>query len=280
MPSFGLPSARAEASRRNGAKSCGPKTQEGKARSAQNALRHGFRAQKFLLLADEDAAGFAAFEAALLEELAPAGTLQSVLEQRLVVAAWRLNRADRMERDLLDEESGPQRRPRPGPDPRRPRRPRRPDPAALPRRGDGRVPAPAAHARGASGQGPGTHRLGRGARAPAAAEAESGRTRAPRKCWRFHPSGRSRRATAALRSGPARRLPLSAGPVGASPVDVMPAGRARFGSRPAPARPRPRPRRSPRRRARTRAGPHGRAAAPRSGPADRPPGASGSCAPG
>jgi hypothetical protein len=116
MANFGLPrapgapvlnAARAEASRRNGAKSRGPKTPEGKARSAQNALRHRFRAQKFLLLADEDGVAFAAFEAALLEELAPAGTLQSVLAQRLVVAAWRLNRADRMERDLLDEESGP-----------------------------------------------------------------------------------------------------------------------------------------------------------------------------
>jgi len=41
MPNFGLPSARAEASRRNGAKSRGPKSPEGKARAAQNTLKHG-----------------------------------------------------------------------------------------------------------------------------------------------------------------------------------------------------------------------------------------------
>jgi hypothetical protein len=53
-------SARAEASRRNGAKSRGPKTLEGKARSAQNALKHGLRAQKYVVPPDENAAEFAA----------------------------------------------------------------------------------------------------------------------------------------------------------------------------------------------------------------------------
>jgi hypothetical protein len=96
--------ARAEASRRNGAKSRGPKTPEGKARSAQNALKHGFRAQKHVVLYDEDAAEFAALEAALLEELAPQGALQSVLARRLAAAAWRLSRADRMESELLGRE--------------------------------------------------------------------------------------------------------------------------------------------------------------------------------
>jgi hypothetical protein len=93
--------ARAEASRRNGAKSRGPTTPEGKARSAQNALKHGFRAQKHVLLVDENAAEFAALEAALIEELAPDGALQSVLARRLAAAAWRLSRADRMESEVL-----------------------------------------------------------------------------------------------------------------------------------------------------------------------------------
>ena len=95
--------ARAEASRKNGAKSRGPRTEEGRARSSQNALKHGMRAQKYVLLPDEDAAEFAGLEAALLEELAPVGALQTVLARRIAVAAWRMARADRIEVELFQE---------------------------------------------------------------------------------------------------------------------------------------------------------------------------------
>jgi hypothetical protein len=101
MPSFGLPSARAEASRRNGAKSRGPKTPEGKARSSQNALKHGLRAQKHMLLPGESAAEYQRLEAALLEELAPEGALQAVLARRVVAAAWRLERVEQIEGQLF-----------------------------------------------------------------------------------------------------------------------------------------------------------------------------------
>jgi hypothetical protein len=94
-----ISSARAEASRKNGAKSRGPKSPEGKARSSRNALRHGRRANKHVLLPDEDVAAFAALEG----ELAPQGALQSILVGRIARAAWRLERAERLEVELFEE---------------------------------------------------------------------------------------------------------------------------------------------------------------------------------
>jgi hypothetical protein len=101
MLSDGASSARAATSRANGAKSKGPRTAEGKARSSQNALRHGLCAKKFLLLPDDSRAQFEALEAALLDDLAPEGALQILLAHRLIAAAWRLQRADRLELELL-----------------------------------------------------------------------------------------------------------------------------------------------------------------------------------
>ena len=81
-------SARAEASRRNGARSRGPVTAAGKARSARNATRHGLRARS-VLLADESARDFAGLAGALRAELAPVGVLQAELAARVAAAAWR-----------------------------------------------------------------------------------------------------------------------------------------------------------------------------------------------
>ena len=95
------PGARALASRRNGARSRGPKTAAGLARSSGNALKHGLRARRQVLLADEDAAEYRAFQAAARAEVAPIGALQSELAARIVTTAWRARRADRLEAALL-----------------------------------------------------------------------------------------------------------------------------------------------------------------------------------
>jgi len=107
MPNAGAASlaalspARAAASRRNGARSRGPKTPEGKARSASNALKHGLCARQTVVLGDEDLDAFEALEAALMAELAPRGALQAVLARRIVAATWRLERAERIQAELF-----------------------------------------------------------------------------------------------------------------------------------------------------------------------------------
>jgi hypothetical protein len=101
MSSATTPGARALASRRNGAKSRGPASAAGRARSARNALKHGLRATKLVLLEDEDEAEFHAFAEALRAELGPCGVLQEDLVARLTLAAWRARRADRIEAELF-----------------------------------------------------------------------------------------------------------------------------------------------------------------------------------
>jgi hypothetical protein len=81
MSVIATPEASRETARptgKNGTKSKGPKIPEGKTRSAQNALKHGRRAQKHVLLS-ESAAAFAEGEAALLADLAPEGSLRAGL---------------------------------------------------------------------------------------------------------------------------------------------------------------------------------------------------------
>jgi hypothetical protein len=86
MTKQGVSAAWAEASRRNGVMSRGPKTPAGKVRSAQNALKQGLRARKYVVLLGEDGAEFAALEAALIEDLAAVGILQTILARRMARA--------------------------------------------------------------------------------------------------------------------------------------------------------------------------------------------------
>jgi hypothetical protein len=60
-----------------------------------------------VLLNDENASEFRAFQAAARAELAPSGTLQSELVERIVTAAWRARRGDRLAAALLGRHLGP-----------------------------------------------------------------------------------------------------------------------------------------------------------------------------
>lgn len=95
--------AQIEASRRNGAASCGPVTAAGKARAALNGTRHGLRSTEFFLLPDEDPEAFAVLSRSVLTALAPEGDIQHRLARQAVQAMWREARADRLEAVVLTE---------------------------------------------------------------------------------------------------------------------------------------------------------------------------------
>ncbi len=93
--------ARVLANRRNAAKSTGPRTPEGKAIVAQNAVKHGLLARQ-AVLKDEDPQEFDLHRIRMLQNLAPAGPEQEMLAERIVAVWWRLKRAERMQEEALD----------------------------------------------------------------------------------------------------------------------------------------------------------------------------------
>jgi hypothetical protein len=88
--------ARIAANRSNAQRSTGPTTVEGKARSSVNAVKHGLRARRPLLL-DEDPAEYEALAAALMEQFAPEPGVEELLVDEIVGLVWRLWRAARVE---------------------------------------------------------------------------------------------------------------------------------------------------------------------------------------
>lgn len=95
------PLDRAAQARLNGARSTGPVTPEGKARSALNAVRHGLRSRTFWLLPEEDPAELAALRTSLLAELRPLGAAQLELAETVVECWWRLRRAGELEARIV-----------------------------------------------------------------------------------------------------------------------------------------------------------------------------------
>jgi hypothetical protein len=93
--------SRAEASRRNGCKSNGPRTPAGKARSRYNALKHGMTAQTELL-PGEDPAEFAEFRERLHHDLAGRNQLEETLIDHIARAVWRARRAEKATALALD----------------------------------------------------------------------------------------------------------------------------------------------------------------------------------
>lgn len=91
------------ANRENGAKG-GVKTPEGKEVAKLNALKHGLLSRE-VLLRTENAGDLSVLGEKMREELAPIGTMELILVDRMVANAWRLRRALQIERDLMEAET-------------------------------------------------------------------------------------------------------------------------------------------------------------------------------
>ncbi len=96
----------ASANQNNAQKSTGPITEEGKAKVANNAIKHGLFSKR-LILSDEDPVEYQTLFQQLQSELAPTGILEQTLVERISVSLWRQKRLVRAESACIELERKP-----------------------------------------------------------------------------------------------------------------------------------------------------------------------------
>jgi hypothetical protein len=89
-----------QANRANAQQSTGPRTAAGKARSSQNALKHGLRAQA-TVLPDENTADFDFLVSELENQFQPQTPIEWTLLRQLADAEWRMRRVPSLEAGLF-----------------------------------------------------------------------------------------------------------------------------------------------------------------------------------
>jgi len=89
------------ANRENAQLSTGPRTPEGKSRSAANSTRHGL-AGSFAVLAHESADDYDQLLTQFCEKYLPTDGVEAFLIQQMTQAAWRLARIERLEARALE----------------------------------------------------------------------------------------------------------------------------------------------------------------------------------
>ena len=88
----------------NAQRSTGPRTEEGKASSSLNSLKHGLTA-KTVLLPGEDPAEYQYFSTGMRQDLDPLNTFETSMVTELINLQWRLQRAARAEASILSAEN-------------------------------------------------------------------------------------------------------------------------------------------------------------------------------
>ena len=89
------------ANRQNAQSSTGPRTAEGKAVVAKNAVKHGLFAQQ-AVIKGENREDYDLFREEMLAEIAPAGAVEAMLAERFVSLSWRLQRVVQMQNQAID----------------------------------------------------------------------------------------------------------------------------------------------------------------------------------
>ena len=92
-----------KANRQNARKSTGPRTEEGKQRSAQNGLKHGLLARD-AVMADEDPAEYDRQFQLLEENIFPKNAIEFALVRQIADAEWRIRRIARIEAGLVSHQ--------------------------------------------------------------------------------------------------------------------------------------------------------------------------------
>jgi hypothetical protein len=98
--------AHSDAARINGAKSHGPITPEGKARSSQNGRIHGLTASRIVFQTPEEQSEYDTLRAEYTGNLAPKGPIERDLCEQLIHAAWRLRSLAVADAALYDTATG------------------------------------------------------------------------------------------------------------------------------------------------------------------------------
>ena len=90
------------ANKANALVSTGPRTAAGKAVSSRNATKHGLLSSQ-VVLENEDRQELDSLRRDLAAQLSPVGALEELLVDRIVEGFWRLGRAARVERALMED---------------------------------------------------------------------------------------------------------------------------------------------------------------------------------
>src|SRR5262249_5522353 len=90
-----------EANRCNAQKSTGPKTEEGKAISRMNGLKHGLTSRFAPILPGEDEDAFNELRDEIVNDLKPRGAMEREIVDDLAQIRWKLRRLARVEAQMM-----------------------------------------------------------------------------------------------------------------------------------------------------------------------------------